>query len=147
VGVDGCVGVSGGMGLDISSFYLHPYPTPTPTTTSTHPHFAYNGQYYHQIQGGAMGSPLTLAVANCYMFFYERHIVRQINNSGGLYQWRSQDFCICWISASEHGSQMKLMGDDIRTKWWVSTKKNLRSVFAKKFFFFSCPPRNFLWVF
>jgi hypothetical protein len=48
-------------------------------------YFKYDGQYYHQIKGGAMGSPLTLTIANCYMFFYERDIVRQIGNSGGLY--------------------------------------------------------------
>ncbi|CAF4617104.1 unnamed protein product, partial [Rotaria sp. Silwood2] len=28
-------------------------------------YFSYNGQYYHQIRGGAMGSPLTLTIANC----------------------------------------------------------------------------------
>ncbi|CAF4044690.1 unnamed protein product [Rotaria sp. Silwood1] len=28
-------------------------------------YFSYNSQYYHQIRGGAMGSPLTLTVANC----------------------------------------------------------------------------------
>ena len=48
-------------------------------------YFSYDNQYYHQIRGGAMGSPLTLTIANCYMFFYERDIVKQINNSGGLY--------------------------------------------------------------
>ena len=48
-------------------------------------YFTYNGQYYHQIRGGAMGSPLTLTMANCYMFFYEQRIMRQINNSLGLY--------------------------------------------------------------
>ena len=47
--------------------------------------FSYNGQYYHQIRGGAMGSPLTLTVANCYMLFYEQQIVKQIHNSFGLY--------------------------------------------------------------
>ncbi|CAF1549489.1 unnamed protein product, partial [Rotaria sp. Silwood1] len=47
--------------------------------------FSYDGQYYQQIRGGAMGSPLTLTVANCYMFFYEQQIVKQIHNSGGLY--------------------------------------------------------------
>jgi hypothetical protein len=51
----------------------------------TNNYFIYNGQYYHQIRGGAMGSPLTLTMANCYMFFFERQIVKQINNSGGLY--------------------------------------------------------------
>ncbi|CAF4533708.1 unnamed protein product [Rotaria sp. Silwood2] len=48
-------------------------------------YFSYEGQYYHQIRGGAMGSPLTLTVANCYMFFYEQQIIKQIYNSGGLY--------------------------------------------------------------
>jgi hypothetical protein len=48
-------------------------------------YFSYNGQYYHQIRGGAMGSPLTMTIANCYMFFFERNIQKQINNSGGLY--------------------------------------------------------------
>ena len=48
-------------------------------------YFSYNGQYYHQIRGVAMNSPLTLTVANCYMFFYEQQIVKQIHNSFGLY--------------------------------------------------------------
>lgn len=48
-------------------------------------YFAYGGQFYHQIRGGAMGSPLTLTIANCYMFFFERNIVKQISNSYGLY--------------------------------------------------------------
>ncbi len=48
-------------------------------------YFSYDGQYYHQIRGGAMGSPLTLTIANCYMFFFEKNIVKQIQNSGGLY--------------------------------------------------------------
>jgi len=48
-------------------------------------YFSYNKQYYHQTRGGAMGSPLTLTIANCYMFFFEQDIIRQINNSFGLY--------------------------------------------------------------
>ncbi|CAF4074483.1 unnamed protein product [Adineta steineri] len=48
-------------------------------------YFKYNGQYYHQIRGGAMGSPITLTIANCYMFFYEQQICKQITNSFGLY--------------------------------------------------------------
>ncbi|CAF2033850.1 unnamed protein product [Rotaria magnacalcarata] len=48
-------------------------------------YFSYDGHFYHQIRGGAMGSPLTLTMANCYMFFYERGIVKKIHNSGGLY--------------------------------------------------------------
>ena len=48
-------------------------------------YFSYRDQFYHQIRGGAMGSPLTLTIANCYMYFFERTIVRQINNSNGIY--------------------------------------------------------------
>ncbi|CAF1516179.1 unnamed protein product, partial [Adineta ricciae] len=48
-------------------------------------YFSLNGQFYHQIRGGAMGSPLTLTISNCYMYFYQQDIVKQISNSGGLY--------------------------------------------------------------
>lgn len=48
-------------------------------------YFSFDGQFYHQIRGGAMGSPLTLTMANCYMFFFERQIAKQVNNSGDLY--------------------------------------------------------------
>jgi hypothetical protein len=41
-------------------------------------YFSYNGQYYHQIRGGAMGSPVTLIIANCYMYVFEKNIVKQI---------------------------------------------------------------------
>ena len=40
-------------------------------------YFSFNGKFYHQIRGGAMGSPLTLTMANCYMFFFEQQIIRQ----------------------------------------------------------------------
>ncbi|CAF3605876.1 unnamed protein product [Rotaria socialis] len=48
-------------------------------------YFSFNGQFYHQVRGGAMGSPLTLTISNCYIYFFERQIVNQIRNSGGLY--------------------------------------------------------------
>ena len=32
-----------------------------------------------------MGSPLTLTMANCFMFFFERDMAKQIHNGGGLY--------------------------------------------------------------
>ncbi|CAF1380913.1 unnamed protein product, partial [Rotaria magnacalcarata] len=48
-------------------------------------YFSYNGKYYHQVRGGTMGSPLTSTIANCYMFCFERDIVKQISNSNGLY--------------------------------------------------------------
>ena len=48
-------------------------------------YFSFDGQYYHQIRGGAMGSPLTLTMASCYMYFFERPIAGPVKNSGGLY--------------------------------------------------------------
>jgi hypothetical protein len=48
-------------------------------------YFVYNDNFFHQIRGGAMGSPLTLTMASCYMYFYERNIVKQIQNSGDIY--------------------------------------------------------------
>ncbi|CAF3714385.1 unnamed protein product, partial [Rotaria sordida] len=48
-------------------------------------YFSYDGQFYHQIRDGAMGSPLTLTMANCYMFFFERALPKQIKNGVGLY--------------------------------------------------------------
>ncbi|CAF3035017.1 unnamed protein product, partial [Rotaria sp. Silwood2] len=65
-------------------------------------YFSYEGQYYHQIRGGAMGSPLTLTIANCYMFFFERDIVKQITNGGGLYLRYIDDIFITVNWPSRH---------------------------------------------
>ena len=61
-------------------------------------YFSFDEQFYHQIRGGAMGSPLTLTIANCYMYFFERQIAKQVNNSGGLYLRYIDDlfFIINW---------------------------------------------------
>ena len=48
-------------------------------------YFSYNGKFYHQIRGGAMGSPLTLTIANCYMYFYQQDIVGQVQDYGGFF--------------------------------------------------------------
>ncbi|CAF3625635.1 unnamed protein product [Rotaria sp. Silwood1] len=65
-------------------------------------YFSYNGKYYHQVRGGAMGSPLTLTIANCYMFFFEQDIVKQINNSGGLYVLDIDDIFITINWPTQH---------------------------------------------
>ncbi|CAF3517214.1 unnamed protein product, partial [Rotaria sp. Silwood2] len=65
-------------------------------------YFSYEGQYYHQIRGGAMGSPLTLTIANCYMFFFERDIAKQITNGGGLYLRYIEDIFITVNWPSRH---------------------------------------------
>ncbi|CAF3851014.1 unnamed protein product [Rotaria sp. Silwood1] len=48
-------------------------------------YFKYDGQFYHQIKAEAMGSRLPLTIANCYMYFFEQNIIKQINNSFGIY--------------------------------------------------------------
>jgi len=48
-------------------------------------YFSYDGQYNHEIRGGARGSPLTLTIANYYTFFFEGNIVKQVHNSDDLY--------------------------------------------------------------
>jgi hypothetical protein len=48
-------------------------------------YFPCNNQFYHQIRGGVMRSPLTLIIGNCHMFFFERNIYKHVHNSGGLY--------------------------------------------------------------
>ncbi|CAF4184366.1 unnamed protein product [Rotaria magnacalcarata] len=65
-------------------------------------YFNYDGQYYHQVRGGAMGSPLTLTIANCYMFFFEQQIIKQISNSGGLYFRYIDDTCITVNWPAQH---------------------------------------------
>lgn len=65
-------------------------------------YFKYDGQYYHQIKGGAMGSPLTLTIANCYMFFFEQDILKQITNSFGLYVRYIDDIFIIINWPSRH---------------------------------------------
>ncbi len=39
-------------------------------------YFVYNGKYYKQIKGGAMGSAFTQTLANVYMFEWEQFLVK-----------------------------------------------------------------------
>ncbi|CAF1426294.1 unnamed protein product [Adineta ricciae] len=48
-------------------------------------YFYLDGSYYKQIKRGAMGSPLTLAVANAYMYFVERPIAKWAKRTCSLY--------------------------------------------------------------
>ena len=51
----------------------------------TNNYFYLNGSYYKQIRGGAMGSPLTLTIANTYMYFVERPIEKWAKRTCSLY--------------------------------------------------------------
>jgi hypothetical protein len=47
--------------------------------------FFYEQKYYHQIKGGAMGSPFTLTLANIFMWHWEKKLVEKQRNSNELY--------------------------------------------------------------
>ena len=51
----------------------------------TNNYFYFDGIYYKQIRGGAMGSPLTLTIANAYMYFVERPIAKWASRTTSLY--------------------------------------------------------------
>lgn len=51
----------------------------------TNNYFYLDGSYYKQIRGGAMGSPLTLTIANTYMYFVERPISKWSTRTSSLY--------------------------------------------------------------
>ena len=51
----------------------------------TNNYFYLDGSYYKQIRGGAMGSPLTLTLANTYMYFVEQPISKWAKRTNSLY--------------------------------------------------------------
>lgn len=51
----------------------------------TNNYFFFDGTYYKQIRGGAMGSPLTLTVANAYMYFVEQPIAKWAKRTCSVY--------------------------------------------------------------
>jgi hypothetical protein len=51
----------------------------------TNNYFYFHGSYYKQIRGGAMGSPLTLTIANAYMYFVERLIFKWAHRTCSLH--------------------------------------------------------------
>ncbi|CAM2702898.1 unnamed protein product [Rotaria socialis] len=51
----------------------------------TNNYFYLDGLYYKQIRGGAMGSPLTLTIANAYMYFVERPMSKWAIRTNSLY--------------------------------------------------------------
>jgi hypothetical protein len=47
--------------------------------------FAYQGKYYCQIRGGAMGSPFTQTLANIYMMKWEKELVQYQLSENEIY--------------------------------------------------------------
>ncbi|CAF4416031.1 unnamed protein product [Rotaria socialis] len=93
-------------------------------------YFLYAGQYYPQIRGGAMGSPLTLTIANCYMFVFERNIGKQITNAGGLYLRYIDDMFIIINWPKRHLNkqidQWNTLDSNIQLKAQADEREDLR---------------------
>ena len=47
--------------------------------------FIYNNKYHRQINGGVMGSPFTLTLANIFMWHWEQQLVEKQRHSNELY--------------------------------------------------------------
>ncbi|CAF3024274.1 unnamed protein product [Rotaria sp. Silwood2] len=83
----------------------------------TNNYFYLDGSYYKQIRGGAMGSPLTLTIANAYMFFVERPISKWANRTCSLYYRYIDDL---FIMSNVHADILKGL-----VKFWNRLDNNI----------------------
>jgi hypothetical protein len=70
----------------------------------TNNYFYFNGSYYKQIRGGAMESPLTLTIANAYMYLVERPIFKWAQRRCSLYYRYIDDL---FIMSNVHAAILK----------------------------------------
>jgi hypothetical protein len=83
----------------------------------TNNYFYLNGLYYKQIRGGAMGSPLTLTIANAYMYFVERPISKWAQRTCSLYYRYIDDL---FIMSNVHADILKGL-----VKFWNRLDSNI----------------------
>ena len=83
----------------------------------TNNYFYLDGSYYKQIRGGAMGSPLTLTIANAYMYFVERPISKWANRTCSLYYRYIDDL---FIMSNIHADILKGL-----VKFWNRLDSNI----------------------
>lgn len=83
----------------------------------TNNYFYLDGTYYKQIRGGAMGSSLTLTIANAYMYFVERPISKWANRTSSLYYRYIDDL---FIMSNVHADILKGL-----VKFWNRLDKNI----------------------
>jgi hypothetical protein len=69
---------------------------------TSHTHFLYDGQYYDQIDGVQMGSPLGPVLANLFMGFHEKTWLTSYNGPKVLYYRRYVDDIFCIFETEEH---------------------------------------------
>ncbi|CAF4870281.1 unnamed protein product [Rotaria sp. Silwood1] len=83
----------------------------------TNNYFYLDGSYYKQIKGGAMGSPLTLTIANTYMYFVERPIFKWAQRTCSLYYRYIDDL---FIMSNVHADILKGL-----VKFWNRLDNNI----------------------
>ncbi|CAF1563927.1 unnamed protein product [Adineta ricciae] len=83
----------------------------------TNNYFYFDGVYYKQIRGGAMGSPLTLTIANAYMYFVERPIAKWASRTSSLYFRYIDDL---FIMSNIHADTLKGL-----VRFWNRLDKNI----------------------
>ena len=74
------------------------------TTSGTH-FFFFNGSYYDQIDGLAMGSPLGPVLANIFMGFYEKRWLDQFQFCDVLLYCRYVDDIICLFNSERDADE------------------------------------------
>ena len=83
----------------------------------TNNYFYLDGSYYKQIRGGAMGSPLTLTIANTYMYFVERPIFKWAQRTCSIYYRYIDDL---FITSNVHVDILKGL-----VKFWNKLDSNI----------------------
>lgn len=67
---------------------------------TSHTHFLFNGCFYDQVGGVAMGSPLAPVLANFFMGYYEKLWLNNYTGPKVLYYCRYVDDIICCFKNS-----------------------------------------------
>jgi hypothetical protein len=84
----------------------------------TNNYFYFDGSYYKQIRGGAMGSPLTLTIANTYMYFVERPISKWAQRTCSIYFRYIDDL---FIMSNVHAETLKGL-----VRFWNRLDSNIK---------------------
>ncbi|CAF5216467.1 unnamed protein product [Rotaria magnacalcarata] len=74
--------------------------------------FAYGKKIYKQTTGGAMGSSLTLPLANIFMSNWQKNIVEEQTKTGEFYGRYIDDIFMTWNRSEE---ELRKLLDDVNT--------------------------------
>ncbi|CAF4490588.1 unnamed protein product, partial [Rotaria magnacalcarata] len=80
--------------------------------------FAYGKKIYKQTTGGAMGSTLTLTLANIFMSAWQKNIVEEQTKTGEFYGIYIDDIFMTWNRSEE---ELRKLLDDVNT-WHPNIK-------------------------